>query len=317
MNDNASAINRAERIRFFGGGRGSFEPLGDECKLVTLRPDLAHADFERLAGLMQNRPEVTLRVHTSHCRDLEFLKYFPCLRHLSVGLWELDDITGFSYVSQSLQTLSFDTTKKRFSLKFLNDMPQLDGLYLEGHTKDIASVSSLTQLTSLGLRCITLPDLSMLVPLRHLRSFDLRFGATQNLAHLEELPELRTLNLLRINKLKDLTCLAGLRSLQKICLDSMRNVTSLPSLDRLTHLEEVTLEAMKGLTELSAIAAAPNLRQLTIAGMPQLDVDAFRCLVGHPTLKKLQVWSSLGGVAGLKKAVHEAVQRLLPDVTQP
>ena len=96
----------------------------------------------------------------------------------------------------------------------------------------------------------------------------------------------------------------------------MRNITSLPSLAPLTHLEEVTLETMTGLTEIAAVAAAPALRRLTIAGMPQLDAEAFRCLVGHPCLTELVLHPSLGGV-NLKKPVLAAVKQLLPDVVRP
>lgn len=316
MDENRKATEKVERNRSFGHGHDSFEPLGAECTRVAVRLPMAPADLERLAGLIEGRPDVTLHFHTAPWKDLEFLKHFPSVRRLSVDLWSLEDISGFSYLPGDLEVLHFGRTKKRFSLKFLQDMPELERLSLEGHTKDIVNVGGLARLTSLGLRSITLPDLSLLAPLRELSSFGLMLGGTQNLAHLAELPKLKALDLLRINKLDDLSILAKLTSLQKLGLDSMRNVASLPSLDALTHLEEVTLETMKGLAELSAIAAAPNLRQLTIAGMPQLDVAAFRCLVGHPSLKKLRLWSSLDGAVGLKKSVRESVRQLLPDVTE-
>jgi len=231
-------------------------------------------------------------------------------------MWELQDIRGFSYLQGGLDVLSYGHTKKRLSVKFLQDMPGLQTLFLEGHTKDIASISQLTQLTSLGMRCITLPDLDVLAPLRELTILGLAFGGTRNLAALAELPKLKELGLTRVNKLDDLSVLSQLTSLKELDLDSMRNVTALPSLESLTHLEEVTLETMNGLNDLAAVAAAPHLRQLTIAGMAQLSVDAFRCLVGHPSLQELRLWSSLEGAVNMKKAVREAVRQLLPEVTK-
>ncbi|GLQ89976.1 hypothetical protein GCM10007898_35510 [Dyella flagellata] len=307
---------RPARNYFYGHGQDSFEPLGPECTLVAVRLPMTPVDLEKLARLLEGRPEVTLRFHSAPVTDLDFLKYFPGVRRLSVDLWSLEDIGGFSHLQGKLELLSFGNTKKRHSLKFLEGMPALEKLSLEGHAKDIASVSRLTRLTSLGLRCITLPDLSILAPLRELATLGIAFGGTPDLAHLAELPQLQTLSLFRINKLYDLSILTKLTSLKTLDLDSMRNVMSLPSLESLTHLEEVTLETMKGLTELSAVAAAPNLRQLTIAGMAQLDVAAFRCLVGHPHLQKLRLWSSLGGAVNLKKSVREAVRQLLPDITE-
>ncbi|SFS16937.1 internalin A [Dyella sp. OK004] len=314
MDGNRKTAERTERNRFLGHGQDSFEPLGPECTRVGVKLPMAPADLEKVARLLEGRPEVTLHFHSSPGTDLEFLKHFPFVRRLSVHLWYLEDISGFSYLQNSLELLSFGRTQKRLSLKFLQDMPALETLSLEGHTKDIASVSRLTRLTSLGLRSITLPDLFMLAPLRELTSFRLSFGGTRDLAALAELPKLKALHLLRINLLDDLSILAKLTSLKTLGLDSMRKVTSLPNLGSLTHLEEVGLETMKGLTGLAAVAAAPALRRLTISGMPQLDVDAFHCLVDHPSLQELRLWSSLGGAVNLRKPVHEAVRQLLPDI---
>ncbi|MFC4763512.1 leucine-rich repeat domain-containing protein [Dyella koreensis] len=316
MDDTRRAAERPERNRSFGHGRDSFEPLGPECTRVAIKPSMVPAELEKVAGLLHGRPYVTLHCHSSSRPDLEFLKHFPFVRRLSVHLWNIEDIRGFSYLHNSLELLSFGCTQKRFSLKFLQDMPALETLFLEGHTKDIASVSRLSRLGSLGLKRITLPDLSLLGSLRELTRFSLSFGGTRDLAHLVELPKLEALSVLRVNKLDELSILAKLTSLKTLDLDAMRNITCLPSLDALTRLEEVTLETMKGLTELSALAAAPALRQLTIAGMPQLDVDAFRCLAGHPSLQELRLWSNLGGTMSLRKSVHDAVRQLLPDVTK-
>lgn len=306
-----------ERIRSFGHGRDSFEPLGPECDLVTVGQPLDSPEYlERLASLLRDRPDVTLRVHTKAGRDLEFLEYFPGLRRLSVDIWELEDIAGFSHLQGGLELLHFGKTKKRFSLRFLDAMPALQTLSLEGHSKDFAAVGGLSRLTSLALRGITLPDLSALAPLTGLTHFALLLGGTANLSQLAALPRLQTLSLMRVNKLSDLSILAELSSLRTLDLDWMRNVTSLPSLAPLTHLEDVTLETMKGLTGIAAVAAAPALRRLTVAGMPQLDVEAFRCLVGHPCLAELVLHPSLGGV-NLKKPVLAAVKQLLPGIVRP
>src|SRR5579872_407062 len=316
MPDAATRDKGPERIRFLGRTPDSFRPLGPECTLVTIGQPLTHEELEQLATLVQGRPDVTLRFHTRAARDLEFLAYFPHLQRLSVALWELEDISGFSHLQGSLEHLDFGKTKKRFSLGFLEMMPALRVLSLESHTKDIATLSRLVQLTTLVFRGVTLPDLSLIASLPELNTFSLLLGGTKHLDHLAEAPRLEVLSLMRISKLADLSVLARLRFLKTLELDGMRNVTALPSLAPLTRLEDVTLETMKGLTDISPVAAAPALRQLVIAGMPQLDANAFRCLVGHPSLAQLRLWSSLGGV-NLKKPVLEAVKQLLPMIVSP
>lgn len=306
---------RHERVRSFGHGRDSWEALGPDCDLVTIGQPLGSAELEQVASLLRDRPDVTLRFHTRASRGLELLGHFPWLRRLSLDIWELEDIAGFSHL-QHLEVLHVGKTRKRISLRFLDAMPRLYHLSLDAHTKDIAVVGALSGLTTLVLRGITLPDLSILTSLPALTTFSLLLGGTTNLAHLAELPRLETLSLMRISKLADLSILPKMASLRILNLDWMRNVTSLPNLAPLAHLEDVTLETMKGLTEISAVAAAPALRLLTIAGMPQLEVEAFGCLVGHPRLAELRLHPSLGGV-GLRKPVLQAVKQLLPHVVRP
>ena len=80
-------------------------------------------------------------------------------------------------------------------------MPELRSLFLVGHKKDLPVISSLTNLTSLGLSGITLPDLSLLLPLRALRALQIVLGGTVNLSLLPRLPALEELWLMRITKL--------------------------------------------------------------------------------------------------------------------
>lgn len=308
-----TADARVERNRGFGHGNDSFEPLGPECTLVTVGRPLEPAAWERLAGLMHGRPEIALRLHTAAGRDLECLRFFPSLKRLSVDLYSLEDIAGFSHLKDGLERLGFGKTKQRFSLRFLEAMPSLRGLSLEGHTKDIGCLPVLAQLQSLELRRITLPDLSLLTSFPELQVFSLALGSTPDITHLAQVPKLEILHLVWIRKLSSLSVLARCTSLRVLSVDSMANVESLPSLASLTRLESVELDTLKGLTDLSGVAAAPALKRLTVAGTPKLDAEAFRCLVGHPTLAELRVYPSLGG-AGLKKPVLEAVKRLLPGV---
>ena len=308
--------SRPERTRSIGRGPDSFRPLGPECTLVSVGQPLEPRELEQIAALLRDRPDVTLRFYSMKERNLEFLRYFPRIRRLSVAIWELEDIAGFAHLQGDLEQLHFGKTRKRFSLRFLQAMPALRSLSLEGHSKDIALVAGLHRLTSLAFRSITLPDLSVLGSLSELRQFSLLLGGTHHLDELADLPGLEALSLFRVARLADLSVLARLKALRTLSLDSLPNVAAIPSLAALTRLEEVSLETMKGLVDISSVAAAPALQRLVIAGMPQLDAQAFRCLVGHPSLKELRIWSSLGGV-NLTKPVLEAVRQMLPGIVPP
>lgn len=286
-----------------------FRPLEPECKVIQFDRPLTQQQLERAGQLIAGRPDVQLYVYFDASRDLDFLRHFPALRRLHVALYELEDVTGFAAVASSLEEFTFGKTKRTFSLRFLDSMNQLRSLFLVGHKKDISVVGHLTDLTSLGLSGITLPDLSLLLPLRALRAFQLFLGGTVNLSLLSRLPALEDLWLMRITKLSDLCVLADLVGLIKLRLDWLRNVTSLPSLRNHARLEDVTLATMKGLSDLSPVAAAPALRALMVDGMPQLTAESFRCLVGHPRLEELWLYTP-------KAKVREAVEQMLPGIVR-
>jgi hypothetical protein len=286
-----------------------FRPLEPECKVVQFDQPLAPTHLRQAGELVVDRPDVQLYVYANASRDLDFLRYFPSLRRLHIALYELEDIAGFAHVAEGLEELTFGQTRRTFSLRFLSAMPNLNNLFLVRHKKDLPVVSGLGNLTNLGLSGITLPDVSVLLPLTALRCLSIFLGGTTNLALLPRLASLDELSLMRITKLSDLGVLGDLIGLTKLRLDWMRNVTSLPSLARLVRLEDVALDTMKGLADLSPVAAAPALRKLSIAAMPQLTAESFRCLVGHPRLAEL--WAYTG-----RSRVNEEVKRMFAGIAR-
>ena len=285
-----------------------FRPLEPHCSVIQFDQPLTSHQLQQAAGLIADRPDVELYVYGRASKDLDFLRYFETVGRLHIALYELDDISGFRHL-QGLEELTFGQTKKKFSLRFIEGLPQLRKLFLAGHKKDLHAICQRHELTSLGLSGITLPDLSLLLPLTRLRKLSILLGGTTNLDLLARLPFLEDLFLMRITRLFDLSVLADLTALKTLRLDWMRNVRSLPSLAGLVRLDSVELDTMKGLTDLSPLAAAPALRRLIIAAMPQLRAESFRVFIGHPRLEEL--WAHTG-----RSTVNQQIKRMLPLIAR-
>jgi internalin A len=286
-----------------------FRPLEPDCRVIQFDQPLAEPQLEQAGRLIAGRPDVELYVYGRASRDLSFLRYFKTVQRVHVALYELADIAGFSHLRGGLTELTFGETKKKFSLRFVETLPHLKKLFLVRHKTDLHCICGLTELEDLGLSGITLPDLSLLLPLVKLRKLALLLGGTTNLTGLAQLPELEDLFLMRITKLSDLGILADVVGLKTLRLDWMRNVTSLPGFNRLGRLDDVTLDTMKGLTDLSPLAAAPALRRLVVAGMPQLTADSFRCFIQHPRLREL--WAGTG-----RSRVNAQIKQMLPLIAR-
>src|SRR5439155_5202186 len=75
-----------------------FRPLELDCRVMQFGQPLSPAQLRKAADLIVNRPDVELYVYGKASKDLDFLKYFTTVRRLHVALYDLDDITGFSYL---------------------------------------------------------------------------------------------------------------------------------------------------------------------------------------------------------------------------
>jgi internalin A len=297
----------AEMLRPSTTGRGT----------VQFDSLLTDDDFATLANWLRQYPEMTLRAYGGYdgsIRDLEFLRYMPFLRRFTAdALWDrLTSIDGLRHLPDDLQELGLGATQRPLDVSILNRFPDLRWLFLEGPIRGIEAISTLAELDHLTLRSVTLPDLSLLLPLRALRSLDLKLGGTKDLRLLPRIGELRYLELWLIRGLDDVRPVGDLPGLRSLFLQALRGVEALPDLSRCAELRRVRLETMKGLTSLAPLATAPALRDLILIDLPQLAVDDLEPLVGLPSLRAVTL--ALGSVRR-----NEAARRILglPDVTAP
>jgi len=258
-----------------------------EKGVIQFNQPLRDHEFERLARWVEEHPGFTLRAYGSTMiRDLEFLRFFPSLRRFEVdGIYDLESLNGLRYLPEHLQALGIGSTRRKLDLCVLDRFNCLEALHLVGQTRNIEAVSRLTSLSRISLRSITLPDLTLLLPLRKLESFELRLGGTRDLRLLPQIGQLRYLEVWRVRGLEDLSAVGELTQLRYLFLQTLRGVTSLPSLDRLEGLQRVHLETMKGIRDLQPLATAPNLEELLLLDMPQLDPRDLQPLVGLPRLR--------------------------------
>jgi hypothetical protein len=267
------------------------QPLDSRCRVVQFAAPLSADEIARLSRFHETYPHVPLRIygHYSQTPDLSFLRAFPFLKGFQADVYQLQNLDGLSYLSENLEFLGLGQTKRRFSLKPLAKFKNLKDLYIERHSKDLSVVSGLSHLRYLTLRSITLPGLSILIPLQQLRSLALKLGGTRDLALLPELKNLRYLELWMIRGLTDLMPIGQMNQLRYLFLQDLKQVNQLPSFKQLSSLMRCHVENLKGLQDLCPIATASNLRELLVVNMPHIPVEHFSCFKSHPTLQNASI----------------------------
>jgi hypothetical protein len=262
-------------------------PLGPEEDGFWVREHLSDSGHRNLAARLSERPDAWLSLNAHGTTDLEMLVHYPGLQRLVVNSLRLASWDGLRHVAGSLERLAMgDTTLRPVSIAPMGELSSLRMLGLIGPVRHAEVIGRLGRIEELRLRSVTLSDLSALLPMRRLRALYLGLGGTSDLSFLPDLPALEELELWRIRGLRDVSVIGATRNLRELNLQSMSSVTELPSLRDLPHLRRVALETMKGITDLGPVAEAPALEELLLVEMCQLEPEALRPLVGHPTLRR-------------------------------
>lgn len=285
---------------------------------VVFSSILTDSDFMRLADWIRGYPQLSLRVGSGgkpggSIADLEFLRFFPFIRHFgAVTLFHsLQSIEGLRHVSPDIESLDIGATKHRLDLTVLERFTSLKKLELEGQSKGIAAISQLTELEDLTLRSITLPDLSLLLPMTGLRALDIKLGGTRDLRLLPRIGKLQYLEVWMVKGLTDLSAVGRLPHLRYLFLQALRRVEALPDLSMNKELRRIYIRTMKGLRDLRPLATAPALEQLLLIDMRHLQPEDLRPLVGLPSLKGIDI--GLG--SDRKNRAAEALLHL-PEATR-
>jgi len=324
-------VMRAER-RFIAGDpppTSDFRHVRSPLTAEMLKPSLTgrgvvqfdrrltDEDFAQLGEWFRAYPEMDLRAYGSYdhsITDLEFLRFFPTLRRFAAdALWDsLTSLDGLRHLPPDLEELGIGATRAKLDLAVLARFPELTWLFVEGQTKHLEVISGLTALRDLTLRSITMPDLSLLLPLTGLRSLDLKLGGTHDLRLLPRVGELRYLELWMIRGLTDVTAAGRIPSLRALFLQALRQVESLPDFLGATELKRVRLETMKGLRDLGPLATAPALEGVELIDMRHLQPEDLAPLVGLPHLKAVTP-----GLGSRRKNDAAAALLGLPPVRGP
>jgi hypothetical protein len=249
------------------------EPLSDnEIQLLQtvvfkFRPDImlrVFGHYGHSCDLSFLKTIVSLKNISVDCLQnaigVQVLTKFPDLEKLAIGIYNLDNFDFLKDVSSGITELSIEkTSSKKPSIEVIKRFTNLRYLYLEGHEKGIEVVKSLKKLEKIVLRSISTKDLSYLEELDNLWSVDIKLGGIKQFNSLTKVQNLKYLELWQIKGLGDLQFISEIKSLQHLFIQSLKQVTVFPNLENLKKLKRLSLENLKGLTDLTALEFIPNL----------------------------------------------------------
>ena len=250
-------------------------------------PDAAFKAFSSLE-------ELTVHVDDDYSKGLLFLRNFPNLKTLALGLYG-DTPTDLSPLSSlsSLSNLDLLGTKDSTveNLGVLSGMPQLEQLSLRNlkDVKDLNFVQNMPKLKSLNLEDLAILNLDGLSGHLSLNSLSIDCSSLENVNALSTLSSLQTLSI--SYHTYDVPDLHGLSALENVKCYSMDrdSISHMPSIKNLTidnYGSEYSADFLQGMNALT---------NLTIIGngiIDEVEPDLGSVLRALPSLSRLEFQDS-------------------------
>ena len=149
-----------------------------------------------------------------------------------------------------------------------------------------------------------------------LQFLDIRGGSGTSVSQVAQCAALRVLVVNQVRGVSELDAIAQLSTLELLSLYGLPRVQNLPSTAGLRSLSRVDLGSMKGLTSIAPILEAPDLQELQLSGMVNLTSDDVTAIREHPSLRRFG-WYAEDVPDRIWKPVIEAVSKAAPAALRP
>lgn len=227
-------------IRFYGHYSKVFD-----CKVVRKIPNVKSLDIDCIIK----------------AENVEYISKLENLERLSLGIYELKEteILDSENFNNLTELIIGETKTKAFNLEYLTKLKRLKFLIISGHTKNINSVSELTELEYLGLNSISKVKLGFINSLKKLRTLNFVLGGRENLDEIEE------------------------NNIEKLQIIRVRGLNSLKNISKFNSLKTLLIEDQIKMEQLDFDKPNPNLTDFKL-----INCSTFKKLTGVYNLKSLK-----------------------------
>jgi hypothetical protein len=257
---------------------------GERTLLTAPLVELLRPGLGKLAAFREQVTE--LLIAYGELQDLDFLEQLPNITQARLLTPRLGDIAGLRFLHK-LTNLSVE--RPNYRLDVLEELSELEELYLDDWRAGAASILRLSKLRKIGIQKYGYPTLEPAHAWTALQELWLNAGKLEDLRGIP--PSLRKLRLTCQRKLNSLSALAACGNLEEVYLQSCRQVESLAGLEGCSRLRVLSLVQCGRIESLAPLEGLP-IEFLALAD--ETTVDEAETLYHLPRLKRLIVVRSAG-----------------------
>jgi len=254
----------------------------------------------RILGKIPNVANLSLDTLTS-IADVQVVGELRQLRRLRFGVYQLDspDILRALGVERLTRLSLAENRKRNFDLAPLADAKALTHLFVQGHSKNIEAVTSLTRLEDLSLSGFPARrDLAFANRIAALRRLFLILGSRESLEELDH-PGLEDLRVVWVKTLAALGPLGRFPRLRRFALEDQLHLSSIDVAG--APLERLRISNCKSLSRIDGLETLDRLRAIMV-DRTAIDLDALADRPWPSSLRAIVLW---GGSRARNRAIRE------------
>lgn len=249
-----------------------------------------NGQLDRVISAIKKRPEIELRFYGDYSEELIDWGSLTEIQNLQIDLWETIDLQEISSLRNLKRLGITKNVKSKVSLDILEPLQNLESFYTS-ISKDVETISKLSNLEFLSLNEIKKDNLDFLINLKNLQVLWLSMGSFKDFSGLSKIENLQRLQVHQVRGfeseiinpvLKDCSQLWALK------LDNLKNINNIefiPSMPRIKYL------SMEGIKNLDTYAPIKNSKSMeTLAGYNCRPAD--KSLDGLKGLKEIWLGDS-------------------------
>ncbi|MDE5055328.1 leucine-rich repeat domain-containing protein [Niallia taxi] len=208
--------------------------------------------------------------------NLDFLKECVTIKKIAIDVGFITNLNGL-YKLPSLKELSITENENKLEID-LSNFPELEILRLEWNS-NVTGLFSLANLRYLQLIKYKpkSKDLVELVNLKKLESLTLTHGNINSLKGIEELGNLKEIQLNYLRNLTNISNVEGLKYLKNLEIENCKKISDIYTLKEILNLDRLALINCGELDSLEFIESMKNLKSLVFDGTNIKDGDLSYC----------------------------------------
>lgn len=286
INDLCKAGSRNLCVRFYGHYK-----TGLDCSVLKHLPDVKSLYLDCL--------------HSAS--NFSELRKLNSLEKLNVGIYELDEKDFLSW--ENLKGVSFlclvDTRKNNLDLRYLNEYPNVENLFLNGHTKNIDAIGTMSKLSELSLCIPSKASVSFVNQLSKLRQLRLILGGRANLEEIQNYG-IEELEIVRVRGFSSFDNLSEFTKLKRLLIEDQIQIKKVSIAKELPNLVDFKILNCKTLAQLEGVHHLTALHQLRI----YRTAIEFSDFVKQEFPKSLRILAFYTAKAKINKAIKDELGKL-------